>query len=265
MLVIIQQIAVLLGTLIGGVTDAKTGYIFDWITYPMIILGVLLSLIQLQWFNLVSGVAIFLILFLFYKFGKLGGGDVKIFTGIAFLNPFNEINFVITLIFFAAIFSMLFYSIFYTIKYIRITKSFENEKKNISKSILLVLIIVIYFATLLMLNLVRIDFVIILGLPLLGGAIYIGLQDGIKKNFFDKKVSLGKLEEDEIPSENNSQKILKLLSGKKLVGKKEIQILKKNKIKELIVLRNLPKFGPFIFLGTIIAIINPAFFVSLFI
>ncbi|MBT4192215.1 MAG: prepilin peptidase [Candidatus Diapherotrites archaeon] len=265
MLFIIQQIAVLIGTFIGGATDAKTGYIYDWITYPMIALGILLSLVQLQWFNLVSGVAIFGLLFLVYKFGKLGGGDVKIFTGIAFLNPFNEINFLITLTFFAAILSMLFYSIYYSLKYVRLGIDFKKEKQGIYNSIILVGILIIYFAFLLMLRFVRIEFVMLIGIPLIGGAIYIGLQNGIKTNFFDKKVSLKNLEEDEIISEGNTARVLKLLAGKQLLGEHEITLLTKNKIHSIVVLRNLPKFGPFIFLGTIIAVINPGFFLTLFI
>jgi hypothetical protein len=214
---------------------------------------------------LVSGVAIFGILFLVYKLGKIGGGDVKIFTGIAFLNPFNEINFLVTLAFFAAILSMLFYSIYYSIKYIRLGVDFQKEKKGIYNSIILVGILILYFAFLLSLRFVRMEFVILIGIPLIGGAIYIGLQKGIKERFFDKKVLLKKLEEDEIVSENNSKKILKLLAGKQLLGENEIALLTKNKISSVIVLRNLPKFGPFIFLGTIIAIINPSFFITLFI
>ena len=94
MIQLIQQTALFVGTLTGGATDAKTGYIYDWITYPMIVLGIILSLIQLQWFNIGSGAIIFGLLFVVYKLGKIGGGDVKMFTGIALLNPFNELKLV---------------------------------------------------------------------------------------------------------------------------------------------------------------------------
>ena len=68
MITLVQQAALFIGTLVGGATDAKTGYIYDWITYPMIILGIILSLIQLQFFNIASGAIIFVLLaWLVYK------------------------------------------------------------------------------------------------------------------------------------------------------------------------------------------------------
>lgn len=264
MLTIIQQIAIFIGTLIGGATDAKTGYIYDWITYPMIIVGALLSIAQLQWFNLISGVILFVGLFIIYKLGKLGGGDVKIFTAIAFLNPFNEINFLITLGFFAAISSLVFYSVFYSIKYIRIGFVKEDNVEGIRSALFLGAALIAYFLVMLQSGLIQISFVILVGIPFLLGIIFIALQGGIKKEFFEKKIKLKDLEEDEVISENNNKKILKLLKGKFLLGNKEIKLLEKNKIRSVIVLRDLPKFGPFIFLGTVFALLSPNFFMLLF-
>ena len=51
MLQLIQEAALLIGTAAGAVTDAKTGYIYDWITYPMLAAGVILSVTQQQWKN----------------------------------------------------------------------------------------------------------------------------------------------------------------------------------------------------------------------
>jgi Flp pilus assembly protein protease CpaA len=264
MIFLIQQIALFIGTLIGGMTDAKTGYIYDWVTYPMILVGIILSLIQLQFFNILSGVILFVGLFIVYKLGKIGGGDVKIFTGIALLNPYNELNFLITLGFFAAISSLVFYSIFYSIKYIRVGVVMEDNKEGIRSALFLGAAIVAYFLVMLQAGLVGIEFVLLAGVPFLLGIVFIAFQGGIKKEFFEKKVSLNKMEEDEVISENNSKKVLKILAGKSLLGDKEINLLKKNKIKHIIVLRDLPRFGPFIFLGTLFALISPNFFMLLF-
>jgi len=264
MITIIQQIALFIGTLVGGVTDAKTGYIYDWVTYPMIIVGVVLSLIQMQWFNLGSGAAIFVILFLVYKLGKIGGGDVKIFTGIALLNPFNELNFLITLGFFAAISSMVFYSVFYSIKYSRKGIVLKDNKEGIRNALFLGAAIVTYFIIMAQSGLIGIGFVLMVGFPFILGLLFLALQEGIKKEFFEKKISLNKMEEDEIISDRNDKKILKILKGKKLLGDTEIALLRKNGFKNLIVLRDLPRFGPFIFIGTLFALISPNFFMLLF-
>lgn len=257
MLIILQQIVLILGTLISGIVDAKTGYIYDKITYPMIIIGLILSLIQLQWFNIISGVAIFVILFFIYKFGGIGGGDVKLFTGIALLNPINEINFLITLILFASITSILFYSIFYTIKYIRKFGIKEIEKKEFYKGIFLIILFISYFYLIYISGLVSELFLVLFVIPFTFAGVYLIFQKEISKKFFEKEIKLENIEEDEIISQNNNEKILKLLKGKKLIEEKEIKLLKKNKIKEIIIMSNLPKFGPFIFIGTLFATIIP--------
>ena len=264
MITLIQQIALLIGTFVGGATDAKTGYIYDWITYPMIGIGIILSLLQLQWFNLTTAVIIFAVLFVVYKLGKIGGGDVKIFTGIALLNPYNELNFLITLGFFAAISSLVFYSIYFSIKYIRIGFVMEDNKEGIRSALFLGAAIIAYFIVMLQSGLIGTSFIVLAGFPFLLGIVFIALQGGIKKEFFEKKITLNKMEEDEVISESNSKKVLKLLKGKNLLGDKEIKLLKKNGIKNIIVLRDLPRFGPFIFLGTLFALLSPNFFMMLF-
>ncbi len=253
MLQLIQQVILTIGTLISAITDTKTGYIYDWITYPMILLGLILSIMQGQLINLASAGAIFLVLLVGYKLGKIGGGDVKLFTGICLLNPYNNIEFIITIIFCASLLSMVFYSTYYTIKYVKIGINWKAEKSGIKKAILFGVLLTVYLLILLKFEMIEIQIAILLGIPFFFGLIFIALQNGIKENFFEKKIKLNQAEEDEILSKNNSEKILKIVNGKELIEEKEINLLKKNKIKEIIVLRNLPKFGPFIFLGTLIA------------
>jgi prepilin signal peptidase PulO-like enzyme (type II secretory pathway) len=263
-MILIQQAILIIGTLFGGITDFKTGYIYDWITIPMIVFGLALSLAQGQLFNIYSGATIFVLLLIGYKLGKIGGGDVKIFTGIALLNPINQVDFLITLFFFATISAIIFYSIYYSIKYYKKGINFEREKKGIYNSIIIASILIIYFVMMTSFNIITEQFLLILITPLGLGLLYYALQKGIKEEFFEKKILIKDLEEDEILGEKNSLKIKKLFKLKYLIGEKEILLLKKNKIKEIFVLRNLPKFGPFIFIGTIIAIIWPEFIMFLF-
>jgi Flp pilus assembly protein protease CpaA len=257
MITIIQQGILLIGTLVGAVTDIKTGYIYDWITYPMIILGLILSIMQGQLTNIVLAGILFLILLIGYKLGKIGGGDVKLFSGICLLNPYNNIEFIVTLIFCASLLSMTFYSTNYTLKYFKSGIDLKKEKEGIKKAIFFSIILIGYLAILLNFKMIKIEIAIILGIPFLLGLIFIALQNGIKEKFFEKKIKLKDAEEDEILSKNNPEQIFKLIKGKELIEEKEIELLKKHKIREIIVLRNLPKFGPFIFLGTLIALYYP--------
>jgi hypothetical protein len=257
MIFLIQQAILFVGTLTGAITDAKTGYIYDWVTYPMLFLGFILALINFQLFNFLSAFLIFIILLISYKLGKVGGGDVKLFTAIALLNPFNSIHFLLTLIVFAALGAMLFYSIYYSLKYLRKGIDWQREKKNILNACFLALFLIIYFYFMSGVGLINELFVFVIALPLFCGLLFMALQKGIKEDFFEKKVFLKDLEDDEIIGDKNSKKIKDLLKGKNLLGEKEILKLKNNKVKQIYVLRNLPKFGPFIFIGVILAMSNP--------
>ena len=265
MITILQEIILLTGTILGAITDAKTGYIYDWITTPMIILGIILSFVLQQWNNLIFGVIIFVSLYFIYKLGKIGGGDVKLYTSIALLNPTNNLYFIFSAIIVACAGAIIFYSTYYTIKYARKGINFNENKKGIQKGIIFGVLLIVYFAILVQLNLIPLFTTIPLVITSVFGLVFIALQEGLKKNFFEKKIKLDQIEEDEIIAERgNSKKVLDLLKGKVLVGEKEKKLLQANKIKEIVVLRGLPPFGPFIALGVIVAIVNPNLMMILF-
>ena len=264
MIQLVQQAALLAGTLVGAATDAKTGYIYDWVTYPMIAVGIITSLLAWQTTNLVLGLAMFVLLFVGYRLGKIGGGDVKKFTGIALLNPYNDINFLLTTALFAAALSMLFYSAFYSIKYARKGIKWEENREGILKAGILGLALALYFAAMAGYGLMNSFMLYALGVPFAFGLVFVALQNGIKRNFFEKRIAVGKLEEDEIiAAGRNTEKVTAALKGKQLIGKKEAALLKKHGVKFVFVLRDLPKFGPFIFFGVLVAIIQPNFFALL--
>lgn len=266
MLEIIQQAVLLIGTATGAVTDAKTGYIYDWITYPMIILGALLSITQQQWLNLGIAAGVFAILFAAYRFGKLGGGDVKLFTGIALLNPTNEPLYFFTILFFAALSAIIFYSAYYASKYIRSGGTIKENKKGIIKATALGVVIVVYFVLLNSYGMISAASAVLISIPLLFGLLFIALQEGIQKKFFEAKVAVGKLEEDEVIVEGrNNEKVMKILKGKQLIGGKEQALLKKAGVKAVYVLRKLPPFAPFILIGVIGAMWQPDFLFFIFI
>jgi hypothetical protein len=109
-------------------------------------------------------------------------------------------------------------------------------------------------------------FLFIFCVPLFIGLIFVAFQKGIKKNFFEKKVLLKNIEDDEVISfESNSKKVLNLFKTKGVVGEKEIMALKEMNVSSIYVLRNLPPFAPFIFIGVCLALIIPDFFILLFI
>ncbi len=87
----------LIGLSIATYTDFKERIIPDWVSYGMIVLGLSLaayesfssaSMMPLFWSAVITG-AVFILAYLFWRAGAWAGGDVKLFTGLAALNPFN--------------------------------------------------------------------------------------------------------------------------------------------------------------------------------
>lgn len=78
-------------------TDFKSRTIPDWVSYGMLVAGLSLaafesystqSLTPLFWSAALT-IAVFILAYIFWRAGAWAGGDVKLFTGLAALNPFN--------------------------------------------------------------------------------------------------------------------------------------------------------------------------------
>lgn len=82
-----MQYAMLLGCLLpssySAYTDATKRYLYDYITIPVFILGVIHSIYIGAWGNLITAAVIFAFLFLMALKGGIAGGDVKFTTAIA--------------------------------------------------------------------------------------------------------------------------------------------------------------------------------------
>lgn len=262
-LLLIRQIAILIASGIGSYTDFKTGYIFDWITLPLIAFGIIINVFEQNYFGLLAGTIVFAIGYLLYYTGKIGGGDVKLYSGIALALPiFNEGIFIITVIILSSLSAIVFLATYYFIKYYRKGIDFKYNKQGILRAGTLAVLIVIYLAVLLNSGFVSGGYALIISIPLLFGAVFIAFEKGIRKEFFLEKIKLKDLEEDEIVafefmSEEERKRIGKGFKG--VFGEKEKKQLEKKGIKSLLVYRNLPRFGVFIFIGVVLALSFPEF------
>jgi hypothetical protein len=100
----------------------------------------------------------------------------------------------------------------------------------------------------------------LLAVPLVFGLVFLALEKGIRKEFFLKNIKLSELEEDELfASEFEKKETIDLLGlkFKGVLGKEEIEKLKKAGIKEALVYRDAPRFAPFFFMGCVFAIAFP--------
>ena len=246
---------------IASYTDTKKGLIFDWLTIPMILVGLTLNFIETEFLGIAVSAAVFFIGYLVYYAGKIGGGDVKLFTGASMLLPFfGGEPFVLSLAFVASITSVLALSVFFLAKYFRKGISFKENREGILKATLAAGIIAVYFGAMIGLGYLKPGTAIVLGIPTALGLVFVGLEKGLRKNFFLQKVKLGELEEDEIIAtdflEETTRKELNLRI-KGVLGKKEIEKLKSIGVKEVPVYRSLPPFAPFAFIGAIAVFLKP--------
>jgi Flp pilus assembly protein protease CpaA len=279
MILLLREAVILIGCLLAAYTDFKTGFIYDKITYPMIAIGLLLNLFEFSqeisfgnFMNLFSvGILIFVLGYGMYWLGKIGGGDVKIFAAIGLLLPFESgifpLNiFVLNALIWAGISSLIFYGVYYVVKYARKGIELKENREGIQKAAGLGILILVYFYFIYSFGLGKM--ILILLIPLSIALVFIGLEKGIKKEFFLKKISLDEMEEDEVIAvEFTSKETLEKinLGFKGVLGEKEKKELKEKGIKELFVFRGLPKFGPFIFVGVLINLVFPQLLISLFI
>jgi len=256
------RIAILLaGCGAAAYTDARTGYIFDKTTYPMIAAGILLNLIEQEWMFLAIGAVVFALGYVIYYMGKFGGGDVKLFTGIALLLPFFQGEaFLLNSLFAASILAVTFYSIYYVVKYARQGIKWNENRQGIRRAMFFGAIIAAYLYALSMMEMVAVQSALMLSVPLLFAVLFIAFEKGIRESFFLKQVSLGKLEEDEVVAaeflKEKEKKALGLMV-KGVLGEKEIAKLRAAGARTVPVYRNMPPFGPFILLGVIAALAQP--------
>ncbi|MBI5553899.1 MAG: prepilin peptidase [Candidatus Diapherotrites archaeon] len=240
--------------------DARTGLIPDWITLPLIGIGAVLAVLEFNLTAIGTGIIVFGAGYAFYWLGKLGGGDVKLFAGMGFLLPFwGGKIFLLSMLFFAALSSLVFYAVYWGIQAHRKKIMLKIKSRHLQQGILLLILLGAYLLFLNGTRLVPVSTLLLLGIPLLCGVILSVLEPSVREHLMLTRIPLNELEEDEVLAreflEESAQNILQNHKG--VLGKKEIQALATAGIRSVPVYRNLPRFGPFIAIGTILALLLP--------
>jgi Flp pilus assembly protein protease CpaA len=274
LILIIKIVILLITTGVAAYTDYKTGYIYNWISFPLIIIGFLFLIFESFIFPvfgtyyflkvlIITGI-IYGIGYLFYYFGKLGGGDVKLFLGINLLIPYlNGQLFILWVLVISSLLSVLIVSInylFILFKKIGFRKMIQLSRKRFLK-IVLYLLMFLFFIYLLttsitVLGLSKLYLLILL--PLFLGMFSVVFEPEIKKHIYLKNKLLRKIEEgDVLCFDSLSEDIQKLLNMKdrQVIEEKDLLVIKNLKVKTLPIYDNLPRFGPYIFLGVLFSFV----------
>ncbi|MBU0662447.1 MAG: A24 family peptidase [Candidatus Diapherotrites archaeon] len=264
-LLLIRGAAVLIAAAISAYTDYKTGLIPDKITYSLIALGAVLLIFDFNFQAVLISGAVFAIGYVFYYAGKFGGGDVKLFTGIALVLPvLGGQVFVITVLFAASAFAAVWMGAYYAIKYFRGGGGFNENRKRIILACALGIVVSALLALSAWGGRISLFAAMAMGVPLLFALLFVALERGIRRTCFLERVNIGALDEDDIIAiefmgEGQAEKLGTMFRAglKGIIDEKAKRGLEKLGIKEVPVYRNLPRFGPFILAGVIIALLMP--------
>ena len=154
----------------------------------------------------------------------------------------------------------MFFGAYYSIKYYRRGIDLKYNAEGIRRAAMLAALLAVYFIVAGNAGIVTAAYMAALGIPMLFGLAFVAPEKGIRKEFFVQKIKTSEMEEDEIIAadfmgEEERKKIS--MAGKWVFGEKEKKALEKAGVKEMLVYRNLPRFGPFIFIGVALALIVP--------
>lgn len=256
----IRVFIVLVACAIAAYTDHKTGYIFDWLTFPLMGIGLLLNVFSFYWLDVLSILLIALVIYIFgymaYYYGKIGGGDIKLFLGIHLVLPYlNGQVFILWVIMASSLLSVLFVSVSYIFKLynkIKITKDLLLERKW---KILFSLFFLIFFSFLCYYVVKQDSFpwFVYLTIPaIFFGSVVLIFEKEVKEHIYLRRKPVSKLEEgDVLALEFCNKDFLKEtgLEKRAIIEKEDIVLLKELKYKSVPIYDYLPRFGIYILLG----------------
>ena len=264
------------GTATVAYTDFKTGYMPDRYTHAMILLGALLLPFYsgfstaLPYYGI--AIAVFAASFLFYTFGQLGGGDVKLFTGLALLLPTYPLSlsilgttpvaapypFVVSVFFASAVLAMAVVTAQYLARLYSDRRKIKDFRAKSFRGLL-------YSAMTLPLGVIWIYLspkMLVIALPLVLGAFVLSFKKDILRLYVVEKKLVKDLNDDDVLALELMSKSMKKklgLGSRKTLLEMELKTLKKNArkhgVKQVIVQEYLPRFGVYILISLLLNLV----------
>ncbi|MFH0906584.1 MAG: A24 family peptidase [archaeon] len=269
LILIIRIVILLIACSIAAYTDHKSGYIYNSLSYSLIIIALILDIFTFPFSKLLEvigiSVIIYLVGYLIYYLGKIGGGDIKLFIGINLILPyyFGQL-FILWVLIFSSLFSVLIVSIIYSFKLYKKIKTWKNYFSNNWKKIIRSLVIFIMFAVMLSLsinNSALPKYFYLFLIPIFFGLASLVFEEDIKKYIYLRNKPVSKIEDGDILAIEYLSKALRLkfekigLSKRSVIEEEDLKKIRALKLRTIPIYDNLPRFGPYILLGAIFVLI----------
>lgn len=248
----------LAGTAVAAYTDIKTGYVYEWLTAPMIAAGALLTLLS---FNAALIIATFAVAFavfaagyLSYRAGQLGGGDVLLFAALSLLVPFSpfaksQVPPILIVFMLSGVFCIA--GVFAT--YLpKVVQDIAAKKAKPAVRDMVSAAAIFTGVAALMLASQRFGMsaaqAAVFAVILVPGSFLVAFKTHISNTYLVKNVPVSGIEEEDVLAlERMDGRIVKKYGLKKLLTRKEIGKLGRiSEIKKFPVYKGLPRFVPYI-------------------
>jgi len=266
----------LIGTAAAAWSDWRTSFIYNWITYPMAAAGIVLNLLAmvpafspltaLALFGVPAG--LFILGYVAYRVGHVGGGDVKLLAAIALLLPatptlFSHVQpepypFVIGL-FIVASFLLILYVAARYMPNVAADLAARRVRLVASDVLSGVALLAACGATLWMLNIVAstplwLD--AFLAIVFAAGAFMFAFRTHVNEHYMIRSVPLGGIQEEDILAiEELPAGIVKKYGLQRLLTPDQIAKLRKTGLKRFPIYTSLPRMGPFILAALLVYVL----------
>ncbi len=265
-ILIVRIVTLLIALGLAAYFDQKTGYIYDWITLPLIAIGLIIDICTFYWLDVLSillvALVIYVVGYIAYYYGKIGGGDIKLFIGIHLTLPYlNGQLFILWVAIASSLLSVLCVSISYIVKLhgkVKLTSNLLSKKKwKIMQSLFFFL----FFLALCIFVVTVEQFPALIYLtlpPMFFGCVVLVFEDEIKQYIYLKRKQISKLEEgDVLATEFCTKEFLRDagLEKKTVLEKEDIAVIKKLGYKSVPIYYYLPRFGIYVFFGVVLTLV----------
>lgn len=241
----------------------------DLMLYSFFLVSVVIAIID---FNLILicysfGVAAVIGLFgyFLYKAGQLGAADVFVLCSLVLLlpiqpvlfaeKPFVSLPFIFSIIIVSGLAFILYILIKFTPIILKQKKKLEIPKIRYLYIIMLGVLLIIFLIIASTIPILSIHYLILLGFLIFSAIYFMLFKERLIESLIEN-IPLRKIEpEDIIALEHINKNTVKKYKIPRVVSKKDLQYLKKAKIKKYPVFTKMPMFMPFILIGLLVSII----------